>query len=352
MLIKNARLKSGIADIKIESGKIDAIGCFEGDGIDAHGKAVISGLIDTHIHGYCGIDASDGALDKLSRCIAASGTTAFLPTTMTDSIENLRRITSEDISVSGANILGFHLEGPYISPAKKGAQNEAFIKSPDAAEFASFKNVKKITVAPECDSAIDFIKAVDCKVSIGHTNCNYEEAISAIDAGADCLTHTFNAMPPLLHRAPGPIGAAAERGIYVEVICDGRHIHKAAVILLYKVFGPERMMLISDCIRSAGLPDGEYVSGGLDVIVRNGVATLRDGTLAGGSSSLLQNVKTATQMGIPFWDAVQMASATPAEYLGINKGKIEAGYDADLVIINDDFTVDTVLIGGKIYNPQ
>lgn len=351
MIIKNARLKDGIADIKIEGGRIKAIGSFEGDGIDARGKTVIPGLIDTHIHGYCGVDASDGALDKLSRDIAASGTTAFLATTMTDSIENLRRITSQDISVSGATVLGFHLEGPYISRAKKGAQNEAYIKAPNIEEFATFKNAKKITVAPECEGAIGFIKAVDCKVSIGHTECSYEEAIAAIDAGADCLTHTFNAMPPFLHRAVGPIGAAAERGIYAEVITDGRHVHKAAVLLLYKVFGPERMTLISDCIRPAGLPDGEYASGGLDVIVKDGVATLKDGTLAGGSSSLLQNVKTATQMGIPFWDAVQMASATPAEYLGINKGKTEVGYDADLVIINDDFTVDTVIIEGKIYNP-
>ena len=349
MLIKNAKLQSGIADIKVEDGKIVAIGSFEGEGIDAGGKLVIPGLIDTHIHGYGGIDASDSRLDELSIALAKSGTTAFLPTAMTDSPENLKRLTNEETAVSGAQFLGFHLEGPYISHEKKGAQNEAYIKSPDMAEFGTFGNVAKITVAPEVEGAIDFIKNSDCKVSIGHTACDYEVAIDAIEAGADCLTHTFNAMPPILHRAPGPIGAAAEKGIYAELICDGRHVHKAAVLLLYKVFGPSRLMLISDCIRPAGLPDGEYSSGGLKVIAKSGTLTLTDGTLAGGSTSLLGCVKTAVNMGIPFYDAVRMASATPAEHLGIKKGKIEVGFDADLVILDDDMNPETVIINGKIF---
>jgi len=349
VLIKNARLQNGICDILIENGKISAIGNISGDGIDAGGKTVIAGLIDTHIHGFGGVDASDSRLDELSIALAKRGTTAFLPTAMTDSIENLHRITSDNISVSGAQIVGFHLEGPYISHAKKGAQNADYIKLPDISEFSTLKNVKKVTVAPEIEGAIEFIRNVNCKVSLGHTECDYETAISAIDAGADCLTHTFNAMQPLLHRAAGPIGAAIEKGIYAEVICDGIHVHKAAVLMLYRALGADRLMFVSDCIRPAGLPDGEYSSGGLDVVARNGRLTLTDGTLAGAGNSLLDDVKTAIGFGIPFWEAVKMATETPATHLGLNKGRIAVGYDADLVILDDELNPDTVIIGGKIF---
>lgn len=350
MIIKNALLKDGIFDIKIVNGKIDDIGAFdEVSDIDAKGKRVIPGLIDTHIHGFMGIDTADGELNKISRDLALAGTTSFLPTTMTDSVENLIKTTNQPLPESGANVIGFHLEGPYISKKKKGAQNENYIKAPDLNEFTQFKNVAVITLAPELNEAEDFIKNCGCKVSIGHTDCDCETAIKAIEAGADCLTHTFNAMPPLLHRAPGPIGAAAEKEIYAELICDGRHVSKSAVVALYKMFSSDRVILISDAIRPAGLPDGEYSSGGLEVIMNDGTLTLEDGTLAGGSQPLLECVKTAVSFGIDFYEAVKMASETPAKRFGLNKGKVEKGYDADLVIINDDFTVSDVIINGEIY---
>lgn len=349
MIIKNARLKNGIFDISIVDGVIDCIGSdLSGeDVIDAEGKRVIPGLVDVHLHGFGGNDVSDGKLREMSFALAKAGTTCWLPTTMTDSAENLEKITNSELPTEGAVIAGFHLEGPFISPKKKGAQNEAFIQKADIGVFRRFKNVKKITVAPEEDGCVEFIKQTDVQVSLGHTDCTYEQALEAIEAGANCLTHTFNAMPPMLHRAPGPIGAAAEKCIYAEVICDGNHVHKSAVLALYKMFGSDRMMLISDTIRPAGCPDGKYDSGGLDVYMTDGVATLKDGTLAGGSQPLLFGVKKAVEFGIDFYEAVKMATETPATSLGLNKGRVEEGFDADLIVLNSDLTPHTVIIGGK-----
>lgn len=350
MIIRNAQLKNGIYDIRTVDGKIAEIGKLDCDGdIDAKGKKVIPGLIDTHIHGFMGIDTADGRLDEIAHNLAINGTTSFLPTTMTDSIDNLIKITNQPLPEKGANVIGYHLEGPYISVKKKGAQNEAYIKAPDLNEFKKFNNVANISLAPEIDGADEFIRNCGCRVSIGHTDCDCETAINAIEAGADCLTHTFNAMPPMLHRAPGPIGAAAEKEIFTELICDGRHVAKAAVLSLYKMMGSDKVILISDAIRPAGLPDGRYDSGGLTVLMNNGALTLEDGTLAGGSQPLLQCVKTAVSFGIDFYEAVKMASETPAKRFGLNKGKIEEGYDADIVIINDDLTVSDVIINGKLY---
>lgn len=351
MVIKNAMLDGMLSDIKIENGKISGVGIFDDDEcvIDAEGKRVIPGLIDIHIHGFGGYDSSDmGKLNEISVNLAKSGTTAWLPTTMTDSIENLAKVTNQPVKTEGAEIIGFHVEGPFISKKRKGAQNEAFIKNPDVEEFKRLTNVSIVTVAPELSGAEEFIKNCGALVSIGHTDCDYDTAINAIDAGAVCLTHTFNAMPPLLHREPGPIGAATEKNIFAEVICDGRHVSKAAFLALYKMFSSDRLILISDAIRPAGLPDGKYNSGGLDVYMNEGRLTLCDGTLAGGSQSLLDCVKTAVSFGVDFFEAVKMATQTPAEMLKLSKGRVKKGYDADLVILNDDLTVNKTVIGGKL----
>lgn len=348
MIIKNALLKSGVTDIYIKNGVITEKFSFNDVVLDAKGKKVIPGLIDTHIHGFDGIDVSDFKLNEMSIALAKEGTTCWTPTTMTYPFDVIKKITEQNINTDGAIIAGFHLEGPYISKKKKGAQNELNIKKPDINELKQFKNVIKITVAPEIDGCLEFIEKANCLVSIGHTECDYDTAIKAIERGANCLTHTFNAMPPLLHRAPGPIGAAIEKEIYAEVICDGNHISKGAILALYKMFGADRLILISDAIRPANCPDGEYDSGDLKVIIKNGIATLCDGTLAGGSKPLLSCVKKAVEFGIDFYEAVKMATETPAKSLGLNKGKIEIGYDADLVILNDDFSVYKTIIGGKI----
>ena len=349
MIIKNAATKNGIVDISTDNGIISYVGNISADGdIDVGGRIVIPGFVDTHIHGYGGYDAMRGEIGEMSVLLAREGTTCFLPTTMTDSFENLAAATDAAFRCDGAVAAGFHLEGPYISENRSGAQNKAYIRSPDISELSRLKNIKKITVAPELEGMTELIQDAGCVVSIGHTDCTYEQAIEAIEAGASCLTHTYNAMPPLLHRAPGPIGAALERGIYAELICDGIHVSRAAVTALYRMLGADRLMLVSDAISCAGMPDGKYTSGGLDVIVKDGTATLYDGTIAGGCRPLIRGVKKAVEYGIDFWDAVKMASETPARSLGLNKGRLEVGYDADIVVLNADLSVYATIVDGRL----
>lgn len=352
MVIYNALVKGELKTVITEGGKIVSVEKNRSCGdINAEGNHLIPGLIDVHTHGCIGMDTMDADFKPMCRFYAEHGTTSFLPTTMTMGYKSLLKVTEAKTDFPGAQILGFHFEGPYISEKHKGAQNEKYIKNPSVEEFSEFKNVKMITLAPEKTGSMEFIRAVtpDCVVSIGHTDCDYNTAEEAIKNGATCLTHTYNAMPPFHHRNPGPIGAGLVNHIYAQLICDGFHISRAVVLATYKMFGPERMVLISDSIRSAGLPDGEYESGGLKVILKDGAARLTDGTIAGSSATLLDCVKTAVSFGIPFDDAVQMASTTPAEMLGLRKGKIKPGFDADLLIVDNDLCLKKVIIGGELF---
>lgn len=350
MILKNARLQDGIFDIAVSGKIIDRIGHFDTKAeLDAGGRRVIPGLVDVHLHGFRGVDSADCRFACIGDALVEEGTTSWLATLMTDSVAHLKQITHSDAPHGKANLLGFHLEGPYLSEKRSGAQNKDYLKNPSIEEYRSFRDVKMITVAPELPGAEAFIRSVDALVSIGHTDCDYETALRAIDCGAACLTHTFNAMPPMLHRAPGPIGAAVEKGIYAQLICDGRHIAPSVVLAAYRMFGSDRLTLISDMIRAAGMPDGVYDSGGYDVVMKNGVATLTDGeTLAGGSASLLHAVQFACSIGIDFYEAVKMASETPSRLLGLKKGRIEAGYDADLVLLEKDGSVAATIIGGEV----
>ncbi len=367
MILKNALIieqntdEGELFDIEICGGKIGRVlpsGLRDRQGaddcIDLAGKTVIPGLIDVHTHGIGGVDTMDADFAELCRMYALEGTTSVLPTTMTMGTESLKKVcdnSKEKLPEDCANLLGIHLEGPYISPAKKGAQNELYIKKPSVDEFLEFDNVKMITLAPEIEGSMDFIRNIAsrgaCIISLGHTECDCKTALDAIDCGASCLTHTFNAMPPLLHRAPGPIGAAVEKNIYAQIICDGIHVEKQTMLVAYRMFGADRLILISDSLQCACLPEGEYESGGLKVILKGDCARLTDGVIAGSCVSLLYCVKKAVELGIPFKDAVRMASRTPAEMLKIPKGRIEAGYDADLLILDGNMKLSNVMIGGK-----
>ena len=350
MIFKNCSINGKIQDIRTENGTITDIGKLSGEGKDLNGAKVFPGLIDIHSHGCIGCDTMDGdRLGEMSGYLAKHGVTSWLPTTMTMDMDTIKRVVNIDIpKTNGAEILGFHMEGPYISRNRKGAQNEEYIKAPDVNEFNGLKNIKMITLAPELYSSMLFIEQCGAIVSIGHTDAGYDCTMEAIERGARCLTHIFNAMPPLHHRDPGPIGAAIDKDIYVQVICDGLHIHKSVVKMLYRTFGARRMILISDSMRATGLDDGEYEFGGQKITVTNSVARTPDGAIAGSTSTLLQCVKKAIEFEIPEQTAFDMASKTPAELLGLNKGRIECGWDADFIAVDDKYNVMMTVKAGRV----
>jgi N-acetylglucosamine-6-phosphate deacetylase len=266
-------------------------------------------------------------------------------------MEDIEKTMNSKTDCKGAQILGFHMEGPYINVKYKGAQNEKFIKAPDFEEFKKLPNVKMVTIAPEVEGSMEFIKQAKdlCVVSLGHTDTTYDIAMEAIKNGANCLTHSFNAMPPLHHRNPGLLGAGMETGIYAQIICDGLHIHKAVILAMYKIFGTDRLVLISDSMRATGMSDGEYEFGGQPIEVKNGVARTMEGAIAGSTTNLWACVNKAVEFGIPFEDAVKMATETPATMIGVNKGQLKEGFDADFVVLNDDRTINGTYIAGNLY---
>lgn len=354
MILKNANLNGDITDITIENGRISAMGKvqFSENFIDLYGCEVYPGLADIHSHGCIGYDTMDEiGLEEMSIEQAKNGITSWLPTTMTVDFRDIKRVTNRNIdNIPGAQILGFHMEGPFINKKYKGAQNEIFIKKPDIAEYNTLKNIKMVTIAPELDGSINFIKQCNTIVSIGHTDADYETASSAFRAGAKCLTHTFNAMPPFHHRNPSVIGAAIDNDGYAQVISDGLHLHKSIVIALYRIFGADRMILISDSMRATGMCDGIYEFGGQEITVKNGVARTNDGSIAGSTTNLFDCVKCAIDFGIPKSDAFKMASSTPLTLIGAkNKGNISIGCDADIIAVDEDLNLVLSMSKGTVY---
>lgn len=348
-VIKNVTLRGVMTDITVEDGKILSIGKTEESGTDFGGARIFPGLIDTHSHGCIGEDTVGGDIAKMARWQLSQGVTTWYPTTTTVSREEIIASTEADINIGGgANIPGFHLEGPFINAKYKGAQNEAFILPPSMELFSACKNVKKISLAPEVDGAIDFIRECPAVVSLGHTDADYETSLRAFDAGATCLTHTYNRMPGIHHREPGPIGAGCVHGgVYAELICDGKHVHEASVKMLIKIFGEDKIVLISDSMSATGLGDGDYILSGLPVTVKDGYARTEDGALAGSTSTLFDCVRVAISFGIDENIAVKMASENPAKLMGLNKGKIEVGYDADFIIVDENFNLIRAIARGE-----
>ena len=348
--LKNVKLYGELTDIGIKNGKFVSIGKTDADGYDCSGLKIYPGLIDIHSHGCIGYDTMDeeNHLEEMSEYQLKCGTTTWYPTTMTMSREDIIRATSRDIeSISGATIAGFHMEGPFINPKYKGAMNENFIFRPDMTLFEACSNVKMVTIAPELPGSKSFIENCPAVISLGHTDSDYDTAMGAFKTGAKCLTHAFNAMPGIHHRNPGPLMAAMDsEDVYVQLIADGKHIHPAVIRMYVKAMGEDRVILISDCMCATGLSDGEYYFGGQKMIVKNATALTENGNLAGSTVTLFECVKIAISMGINEESAVKMATANPARLMGLNKGKIEIGYDADFILVDDDFNLVKVAKNG------
>ncbi len=350
--IKNVRLCAKRVNIGVENGKIAAIlPVSESDselpGEDFGAAKIYPGLIDIHSHGAMSRDTMDGEIAYLAKYMLENGITTWYPTTMTMSDEDIRRATDTPLPTEGASVPGYHLEGPFISAKRCGAQDPEHVKTPDSGWLSGIKNVSLVTVAPECEGAMELIDGCEAVVCIGHTTADYGVASEAFRRGAACLTHTFNAMPSIHHRDPGPIIAAAESGAYAQLICDGIHIHPAVIRMAVGLFGKDKIILISDSMRATGLADGEYELGGQAVTVKDGVATLADGTLAGSTVNLFECVRRAISFGISEEDAVKMASENPARLMGLSKGRIEVGLDADFIIVDDDFKLIRAIARGE-----
>lgn len=370
--IADAKEESFVGDILIEDGVITRVAeklDLQADSyVDATGKnwTAFPGFIDIHIHGAAGHDVMDGtpeALNGLASALPKEGTTSFLATTMTQTdeaisaaLQNIRAFNAQD---GQAEMLGIHLEGPFISDKRAGAQPIEHIITPSLPLFTKWQKlsgdqIRVVTMAPETATGSKFIKSLTDEgvtVSIGHSDATFEEVQTAVRCGARHVTHLYNQMSPLHHRKPGVVGAALlEDELSVEVIADFIHSHPSSVELAFRQKGAEKLILITDAMRAKGLSAGVYDLGGQDVQVTEKDARLADGTLAGSILTMekaIQNVQSITRCGLK--ELVSMTSANAAKALGLsNKGELKAGMDADIAIVDENFTVQLTICRGTI----
>ena len=367
MLVRNDRVEHG--NLLIRAGVIEHVRTTAADRppidltvIDAQGLYLSPGFIDLQVNGGAGFNFEGGSCEAVRKIIAfhvAHGTTGLLPTTVTASIETVRAAIRSVKEANHPAVLGVHIEGPFISTKQKGAHNPQYILKPSIKEFERLVKgyedfIKIVTLAPELAGAEELIariKEIEAIPSLGHSDATYAEAIRALDHGVALFTHLFNAMREFHHREPGAIGAALESDAMVELIADGGHVHPVAIRLLLKAIGIDRICLITDSISASGLGDGEYSLGGLEVFVKDGEASLGDGTLAGSTLTMdraVKNVMRFTNVSLP--EAVRTASLNPARLLAIDerKGSLKERKDADIVIFDEDFNIHYTIIGGEI----
>jgi N-acetylglucosamine-6-phosphate deacetylase len=337
----------------------------EGEVVDVRGCWVLPGFVDLHVHGGGGADCTTADPDEVraaARFHARHGTTALVATTVAAPPEDLLaalaaiRAAAGAAPDGGAEVLGAHLEGPFLNPLRRGAMDPEQLRLPDPALHARLLDgggVRVVSLAPELPGALELVSAAvaaGARVSLAHSDATYEQALAAADAGASTVTHTFNAMRPLDRREPGILGAAlTDERLACELICDGVHVHPAAVALLVRCKGPEQVALVTDAIAAAGMPDGASRLGTRPVTVRDGRPSLADGTLAGSTLTMdaaLRNVVRFAGVSVP--EASAMASTTPARLLGVadRKGAIAPGRDADLVVLDADLRVNAVWARG------
>lgn len=353
--------------IRIEDGKFteirkeEIIPAKEGEEVlDAGENMIIPGLVDIHFHGCKGVDFCDGTPEAIRRIVTyeeENGITSIVPATMTLSREELRRIFSNAGQYerkNGSVLRGINMEGPFVSMAKKGAQNGAYIHKPDVDFYREMQNlcngmIRQVAIAPEEDQNLEVVKEIakETVVSIAHTTADYETAKKAFEQGASHVTHLFNAMPGFTHREPGVVGAAFDnKAVFVEIICDGIHIHPSMMRAVFALFGAKRVCVISDSMMATGMSNGQYSLGGQPVTVRNRKATLADGTIAGSASNLMDCFRVLVKEGqVPLEDAIMAVTLTPARSLGLDKdcGSITVGKDSQLVILNAQLEIQRVI---------
>lgn len=339
------------------------------DIVDLNGKYLIPGLVDVHTHGIGGYDfnyATGEQVEKMRMSYAKAGTTSVMATFASGFPDNLVKYICEtnknrNKNDGYASIIGIHLEGRYLNPSKKGAHNERLLANPSLDELNSLTKAMApapmhFSLAPELDGAEAFIKEIKRQggtVGVAHTNATYEESMEAINWGATSFTHTFNAMTPVHHRMPGAtVCAMTNDNAYAEVICDGEHLHPAIVNLIYKSKSSDKMVLITDSMSATGEPDGEYSIAGSPVTVLNGRAIiLPSGTIAGSTLTMFRAVTNLMRfVGIPFEKAIKYATVNPAKMVNASLiGKIENGYRADFIVINDKNApeIENVYIGAS-----
>ena len=373
MIIRNAKVFTGGCrfeerDLLIRDGRI-VFGAVPMDGeevLDARGSYALPGLVDIHFHGAVGhdfCDADEAGLQAIADFEASKGVLAICPATMTFSEEILNGIMDAAAAHKngrGADLVGINMEGPYISPRKVGAQNPKYVMGADAGMFRRLQArsgglIKLVDIAPEEPGNLDFIRACrdEVRISIAHTCTDYETAKEAFAAGASHMTHLYNAMPGITHRAPGPIIAALEEDAEVELITDGVHIHPAMVRFTFRTFGDSHVILVADSMMACGLPDGQYSLGGQAVTVCGPRATLTEhpDTIAGSATCLYDCMRHAVlDMGVPLASAVRAASLNPARSIGIDAdyGSLEPGRWGNVVLADGQLNIQKVIRRGKV----
>lgn len=334
--------------------------------LDAEGGYIVPGFVEIHMHGAVGFDFSDGQVEgnhAIAAFLLRQGVTSFLGTSMTLPFERLTDIfetagpfVGEEIQ-GQAVLRGIYMEGPFISVEKRGAQNEEFIRD---ADFSIFENlyersgraIRFVVIAPEIGNGMEFIRAASrlCTVSLAHTTAEYDTAMNAFGNGARHVTHLFNGMPPFHHRQPGVVGAAADAGAFVELISDGHHIHPSMVRSVFRLFGDDKVCLVSDAMRACGIPEGRYDLGGQAVTVKDGAARIDSGSLAGSVTVLTDCFRKAVQFGVPLEYALKAATVNPATSAGLDHlvGSLAVGKRADILLLEKDLSLKAVLLGGRL----
>ena len=351
----------------VENGKIvDFVDEYDGEYEDLSDKYIAPGLVDTHVHGYKNVDVNDavaGTLNIMSEGLLEMGVTSFLPTTLTSSVETLNAaceyVKNEYKECTGAKVKGIFLEGPFFTETYKGAQNPAYMSDPSIEKLRKWHElsgglVNKIAIAPEREGVLEFIKKakeMGVYVALAHSDATYDQAISAVNAGANIFIHLYNGMRGLHHREPGMVGAALSSDAYAELIADGYHVHPAAASVAMRAKGHDKVALITDCMRAGGMPNGDYTLGEFPVVVKDGTARLKSGSLAGSILDLKQGVKNVFDWDIAsVAQAIEMATKVPAESVGIDgeAGYLRVGRDADFVVFDTQLNLERTYLDGEL----